>query len=76
MRAGLPPGARPPRRAPRLALFIVAAAIAPEDLSIFDIAVEFDQDITALIKANPGLPDLLLIPAGTQVKVFARGQAD
>lgn len=38
--------------------------------SIFDIAVELGQDPIALIDVNPGLDNLLMIPARTPVLVF------
>ena len=38
--------------------------------SIFDIAVELGQDPLALIDVNPGLDNLLMIPARTPVLVF------
>ena len=53
---------------PRLVPFVV-----PSERSIFDIATELDQDVSALIKANPGLGNLLVIPKGTAVRVFANG---
>jgi prophage DNA circulation protein len=51
---------------PRLVPFVV-----PDERSIFDIATQFDQDVSALIKANPGLSNPLLLPKGAVVKVFS-----
>lgn len=52
---------------PRLVPYVV-----PSQRSIFDIAVQFDQDPTQLIAANPDLGDPLAIEPRTVVKVFAR----
>mgnify|MGYP001559048023 CR=1 FL=1 len=38
--------------------------------SIFDIAAQFGQDATKLLKANPKLEDAMAIPAGTPVQIF------
>ena len=52
---------------PRLVPYVV-----PSQRSIFDIAVQFDQDPTQLIAANPQLGDPLASPPRTVVKVFSR----
>ena len=38
--------------------------------SIFDVATELGQDAQKLMQANPGIEDMLAIPAGTPVLVF------
>lgn len=52
---------------PRLISYVV-----PTQRSIFDVAVQFDQDPTALIAANPQIGDPLALPPRTVVKVFER----
>jgi prophage DNA circulation protein len=52
---------------PRLVPYVV-----PSQRSIFDIAVQFEQDPVALLGANPQLGDPLAIPERTVVKVFER----
>lgn len=52
---------------PRLISYVV-----PTQRSIFDVAVQFDQDPTALIAANPEIGDPLALQPRTVVKVFER----
>ena len=40
-------------------------------MSIFDVSADTGQDIESLMQLNVSLPDLLAIPAGTGVRVYA-----